>query len=507
MGVNDFTIYDYVCRNAVINRDQDCLVFNGKRISFAEYKKKCDQLAAGLNKAGIKNGDRIGVVAYNSDEYLILYGAAAKIGAIVLSVNWRFQADELEYVLKDCTPKIVFAGESFQETVAEIAPKISSIETVALIGPGEAKNGLATLAGYYTEEGADEIYPISANDGFVIIHTAAVEGHPRGALLSQANLVYTNLLGILQFGLTKNDCYIGFLPLFHVAGLTQALALMHVGGKNVITERFDPTETLELIEKEKGTLFFNFAPILGMIMEKYEAGSYDISSLKHVSGIDSPENIMKFMKLAPHCMYYTGFAQTEAMGVSRGPVTEKPGSAGKPSLLTQVKLFDDYDNEVPVGTPGEICVRSPTVFLGYWGLEEDTAYTFRNGWHHTGDIGRFDEDGYLWYVKRKAQKELIKPGGENVYPIEVEKAILDHDSIAEVSVIGVPDKKWGEAIKAICALKPGKTCSAEELIEFVGSKIARYKKPQQVVFVDGLPRLDSGEIDRDTVKKDHGAKY
>jgi acyl-CoA synthetase (AMP-forming)/AMP-acid ligase II len=507
MGVTDFTIYDIICRNAVINKDADCLVFNGKRISFLEYKTKCDHLAAGLVKQGVNKGDRVAVVAYNSDDYMALFGAAAKIGVIVLAVNWRFQAEEVEYVLKDCTPKIVFAGESFQEMIAGISGGVDSIEQSVLIGPGEARDGFIKFSDLYVQDAGEESFEIGADDGYVIIHTAAVEGHPRGALLSQANLVYNNLLTILQFGLTKSDCYIGFLPLFHVAGLTQALGVMHVGGKHVITERFEPVETLEAIEKEKGSIIFNFAPILGMIMEKYEEGSYDISSLKHVSGIDSPETIKKFMDLAPHCMVYAGFAQTEAMGISRAPVTEKPGSAGKPSLLTRVKLFDDYDIEVPVGNPGEICVQSPTVFLGYWGLEEDTAYTFRNGWHHTGDVGRFDEEGYLYYVKRKAQKELIKPGGENVYPAEVEKALLAHDCIEDVSVIGVPDPKWGEAIKAICVLKKGQICTAEELIEFVGGRIARYKKPQQVVFVQALPRLDSGEVDRDQVKKDNGGKY
>ncbi len=140
-------------------------------------------------------------------------------------------------------------------------------------------------------------------------------------------------------------------------------------------------------------------------------------------------------------------------------------------------------------------------------MADDTAYTFRNGWHHTGDIGRFDEDGYLWYVKRKAEKELIKPGGENVYPAEVEKVILTHAAVKEVSVIGVPDPKWGEAIKAVCSLEDGQTLPAEELIEYVASKIARYKKPQQVVFVESLPKTDAGEIDRDKVKQDHGGRY
>ncbi|MBU2512704.1 AMP-binding protein [bacterium] len=507
MNVHDFTIYDFICRNAELNEKQDCLVFKERRLSFGDYKEKCDQLAAGLTKAGIVKGDRIGVVAYNSDDYMILFGASAKIGAIVLAVNWRFQPEEVEYVLKDCTPKMVFAGESFQETVATATENLASVEGKYLMGEGNLKEGFTDMVDLFLNDIIETEIDISADDGCVIIHTAAVEGHPRGALLSQANLVYNNLLTMLQCGLNKNDCNIGFLPLFHVAGLTNALAVMHVGGKNVIAERFDAEETLTLIEKEKGTIFFNFAPILGMIMDKYEEGNYDISSMKHVAGIDSPENIKRFMKLVPGCTCYTGFAQTEAMGVSRAPIMERPGCAGKPSVLTKVKLFDDYDKEVPVGTPGEICVRSPTVFLGYWGLEEDTAYTFRNGWHHTGDIGKFDEDGYLWYVKRKAQKELIKPGGENVYPAEVEKTILEHESVKEVSVIGVPDAKWGEAIKAICVLVPGKSLEAGKLIEFVGSKIARYKKPQQVVFVDSLPKLDSGEVDRDQVKKDHGGKF
>lgn len=507
MSVYDYTIYDFICRNAQLNRDRDCIVFNDKRISFAEYKTKCDHLAAGMVRKGLKPGDRIGVVAQNSADYMILYGAAAKAGAIVLTVNWRFQPEEMDYVIADCSPKLVFAGSSFQETVAGAISKIAGVEQAYLIGDGEPAEGFAPLSDLYTEEGADEEYEISADMGYVIIHTAAVEGKPRGALLSQANLVYNNLLVMLQFGLTKNDCYMGFLPLFHVAGLTHAMALMQTGGKHVVTERFDPVETLELIEKEKGTLFFSFPPILQNILDAYEAGSYDISTLKHVGGMDGPDNVNRLLKFAPQSMFYTGFAQTEAMGVSRAPFTEKPGSAGKPSVLSRVRLFDDFDNEVPVGQPGEICVKSPTVFLGYWGLEEDTKLTFRNGWHHTGDIGRFDEDGYLWYVKRKAQKELIKPGGENVYPAEVEKVILEHEAIAEVSVIGVPDKKWGEAIKAVCVLKPGMRLEGADLIEFVGSKIARYKKPQQVEFVDSLPKTDVGEVDRDQVKEDHGGRF
>jgi len=509
MGLRDFTIYDFIRRNAQLYPDRDSIVFNDTRLTHRQFKEKCDRMAAGLLRAGIEQGDRLGVVAQNSDEFMILYGAAAKIGAVVLPVNWRFQQDEVEYVLNDCSPKFVFAGPDYRQTAAEAAGKIASVERCYTLGGGEAAEGFRPFEELYSEEGADEEIDIPADSGFVIIHTAAVAGRPRGALLSQSNVVYIDLQLMHNDGLGPEDCHICILPLFHIAGLALALAVMHAGGKNVIVERFDPEMTLKLIEEEKGTTFFNFAPILKMITDKYAevGGSFDLSSIRNIGGLDHPDNLKRFKEIAPNTTFWLGFGQTEAMAVTGSRLEERPGSAGKPTPVSSVKLFDDYDNEVPVGTPGEICVRSPCVFLGYWGLDEDNAYTFRNGWHHTGDIGRFDEDGYLWYVKRKAEKELIKPGGENVYPAEVEKVILEHEKVAEVSVIGVSDEKWGEAIKAVCVLKPGESLEPKELSEFAASKIARYKKPQYVVFVDALPKTEDGEVDRDQVKKEHGGQF
>ena len=507
MGLRDYTIYDFIQRNAQLYPDQEAVVFKEIRLSHREFKEGCDRLAAGLTKAGILKGDRLGIVSYNCDEFMVLYGAAARIGAILLPVNWRFQPEEVEFVLNDCTPKIVFAGPDFRPVISKVAPKVKSIERCYTIGGGEVPVGFYPFEGLNSEERNKDDIDIPADSGFVIIHTAAVDGCPRGALLSQGNIVFANLLMIHQYMMSQNDCHIGILPLFHIAGLAMAMAVMQAGGKNVIVERFDPELTLRLIEKEKGTVFFNFAPILKMILDKYDEGSYDISSLRCVAGLEHPDTMHRFIKTAPQVKYFTGFGQTEVMGVTGGPFEEKLGSAGRPSPLVRVALFDDYDREVSEGTPGEICVRSPGVFLGYWGREEDNAITFRKGWHHTGDIGRFDSEGYLWYVKRKAQKELIKPGGENVYPAEVEKAILDHGDVAEVSVIGVQDVQWGEAIKAVCVLKEGRSLDPQSLIDFVASKIARYKKPKFVVLVDSLPKTKEGEIDRDQVKKNYGGKY
>lgn len=504
MGVRDLTIYDFISNNARLYPDRDCIVFNEVRLTHRAYKERCDQVASGLLEAGVTTGDRLGIVAHNSHEYMILYGATAKIGAIVLSVNWRLKPEEVAFIFGDCEPRFVFAGPDHRGMVSDLVRGMSFVERCYTMGGGETPEGFLPFESLYSSSKVQPEVDVAPDAGFAILHTAAVEGQPRGALLSQTNIIFGNLLNMCRYTLSPADCHICFLPLFHVGGLGTAMAVMQAGGKNVILERFDAELTLQLMEKERGTIFINFAPILKTLMDQYERGSYDLTSLRHVMGLDHPENVQRFRKLFPHARFWTGYGQTEVAGVSFAPYEEQPGSAGKPSYMAKVVLLDDYDKEVPVGTLGEICVRSPTVFLGYWGREEENAQTFRNGWHHTGDMGRFDQNGYLWYVKRKSVKELIKPGGENVYPAEVEKAILGHKAVAEVSVIGIPDKHWGEAIKAVCVLKTGKTLEPQELIDFVASRIARYKKPHYVVYVDALPKTANGEIDRDRVKKAHG---
>jgi long-chain acyl-CoA synthetase len=279
---------------------------------------------------------------------------------------------------------------------------------------------------------------------------------------------------------------------------------MHAGGKNVNLPKFDPKVTLETIEKERITIIGVFPPIPSMLLDEISERTYDLTSLKHGYGIASPDTIADFEKKTD-IQFWLGYGQTETMGlISLCHNSERPGSAGKLGPLVGLKVVDEFDREVDIGKPGEIVVRGPLVFQGYWGEEELTKHTFREGWHHTGDMGRFDEDGYLFYVGRKAEKELIKPGGENVYPVEVEKVILEHPGVLEVSVIGVPDPKFGEGIKAVCVLKPNAKLSEQELIDFVAARIARYKKPGYVSFVDSLPKNEDGSIDRERIKAMHG---
>jgi len=303
---------------------------------------------------------------------------------------------------------------------------------------------------------------------------------------------------------TPKDIHLSYLPFFHVAGLFMATASFHAGALSVNMKRFDASMAVELIQEKKISFMMDFAPVLASLLEENQKKSTDLNSLRVVVGIDTPDTIEKY-QIATDGTFWCVYGQTEtSLLATLGAYNDRPGSAGRVLPLAEVRLVNDYDKEVPLGQVGEITMRGPMVFKGYWNLPEDTAYTFREGWHHTGDTGRFDEEGFLWYSGRKAEKELIKPGGENVYPAEVEKVILQHPAVEKVVVFGVPDPKWKEGIKAVCKLKQGHTLEPQSLIDFVGERIARYKKPQYVEFVSEIPLREDGTPDRQKVKASYG---
>lgn len=506
MGLYDFTFYDLINRNAVSfgNKTAWFEVDDDRALTFSQYKSNVDRLAFGLQKLGIKKGDRIGVIGKNSLEYFLLYGAAAALGAIMLPINWRLSADEVCFNLNDCTPKVIFVDMDYQELIRKIKDKLSSVEHYVNLKPGEGKfldfDTLMNTPGDFGPENGS----VSSEDGFVIIHTAAVEGRPRGALLSHANLLCADVHFNYYLNVTPADVHLNLLPLFHVGGLFMATNCFHAGALNINMSKFDAEKAVELIQEKKVSFMFDFAPILSSILDQQEKSGNDIKSLQAVAGLDTSETIEKYQQVTGGT-FYCLYGQTETSTLATiGRYNDKPGSAGRMVQLARVKLVDDYDRPVKKGQVGEITVRGPVVFKGYWNLPEDNAYTFREGWHHTGDLGRFDEDGFLWYTGRKAEKELIKPGGENVYPAEVEKVILNHPAIEKVVVFGVPDPKWKEGIKAVCRIKEKHTLTAPDLIKFVGERIARFKKPQYVEFVKDFPLFEDGTPDRARIKELYG---
>lgn len=506
MGLYDFTFYDLMNRNASTYGSKTAWVDtdDDRRVTFLQYKEQADRLARGLQDQGLQKGDRIGVVGKNSLEFFLIYGAAAAMGGIVLPINWRLSAEEMVYNLKDCTPKILFADQEFQENLQGARAELSTVEAYFNLGP--AGGNFSDFSSLLEKGEIPDAADVSTDDGFVIIHTAAVAGRPRGALLSHGNVLCADIHLDYQCQITSDDVHLNILPLFHVGGLFIVTASFHVGATNLNMSKFDANKAAALISEKGASIFFEFPPILSSILEEHEKTGVDISGLRAVAGLESPETIEKYQELTGGT-FYVLYGQTETSCLATfGAYNEKPGSAGRPLPLADVRLVDAYDREVPVGEVGEITMKGPMVFKGYWNLPEDNAYTFREGWHHTGDQGRFDEDGFLWYAGRMAEKELIKPGGENVYPAEVEKVILEHPKIEGAVVIGVPDPKWKEGIKAVCKLKGGETLTGRELIDFVGERIARYKKPQYVEFVEEMPFLEDGAPDRTKVKELYGGE-
>ncbi len=506
MGLNDFTFYDVINRNARCygNRDAWFEVDDGRAFTFAEVKRRVDRLAGGLQRAGIVKGNRLGVVGKNSFEYFLIYGAAAALGAIVLPINWRLSPEEMGYNLADCEPKIIFAGSEFQEAVASMRDRFPS--GVRLFNLGGSERNFEMFDELLNTEENVAPADVAAEDGFVIIHTAAVAGRPRGALLTHGNTLCIDMHFGWLCNLTPEDVHLNVLPLFHVGGLFMVTSIFHAGGINLNMSKFDAEKAYALIVERKASVMVDFAPILSSILDEQEKRRGDIGSLSSVLGLESPETIERYQDRTGGT-FFCLYGQTETSGFATfAAYNERPGSAGRMFPLADVVLADDRDHPVPRGEVGEITVKGPMVFKGYWNLPEDTSYAFRGGRHHTGDLGRFDEDGFLWYAGRKAEKELIKPGGENVYPAEVENAILEHPAVEETVVFGVPDPKWKEGIKAVCLLKKGERLEARELMEFVGRRIARFKKPQYVEFADKIPHLEDGSPDRAKIKELYGGE-
>jgi acyl-CoA synthetase (AMP-forming)/AMP-acid ligase II len=502
MNPNNYNIFSFIKRNAKIYGNRIALISGNERITHRQFLEKVNQLSCGLMGAGVEKGDRIAILSQNSLEYVYLSGAAAKIGAIILPINWRLDSEEIKYIISDGTPKIMFVSSEFQDRIKPLMSKIGFIKkTYAL---GQADGFFEAFNHLMISEGISPEANIRSDDDYVIIYTAAVEGRPRGALLSHQNVIASNLQSIYYWALTKEDVHLLVLPFFHIAGLGMVLSVMQVGGSNIIIPKFDVDLALKYIQEDKVTVLGEFPPILRTLVEKTKGGNYDLSSVRHVVGLeDHPDIIKKFEEMSG-ATFWSAYGQSETSGIfSLAPYFERPGSAGLPSFIVEAEIVDDYGNFVETGQTGEIVVRGPVIFKGYWNLEKENAYIFRNGWHHTGDMGSFDADGYLWYKGRAPAKELIKTGGENVYPAEVEKVILRHSAVKETVVIGVPDSRWGEAIKAICVLKQGATLTETELIEFVAARIARYKKPNHVVFTSSLPRKEDGLIDREKVKANY----
>jgi long-chain acyl-CoA synthetase len=452
------------------------------RLTYRELDDRVNRLAHALAAAGVGPGDRSLWLGQNSFRFLELLLAAAKLGASCCPANWRQTADELAFVIDDLSPAVtVWQDEEIGEAVR------AARDATAAPGRWLRHDGDEYESFLTSGDATDDFPPRDPADAVLLAYTGAFGGTPNAAMLSHTALVTQSLVLGRAADIGPEYVYLNSGPLFHLATLMQTFATFVAGGTNVFTRRVDAEELCRLIEAERCTGAFLVGPTIKQILQVNAGGRYDLSSLRAHAG--RPEwTAMVTVDTSPWSRHPGGYGQTEVTGMLTFNTIGEPtiGSHGRAAPGVRIRIVDPDDHDVPDGESGEIVARGPTVMYGYWNRPEETARRLRGGWHHTNDLGRREADGSLTFVGPKTR--LIKSAAENIYPAEVEAAVASHPAVAQCAVIGIPDRRWTQSVKAIVVLHDGATATPEEIIERVRSRIASYKKPRVVELATELPR-------------------
>lgn len=476
------TLIDLFAHNASAHAERAAVIEGDNVHTHAMLYAAVQRQAAALAALGVRAGDRVVLIAGNRSEVPVMLGATAWLGAVLVPLNLRLSPAEMAQQARDAMPTLVVVDVGCAPLWQAAWPEgMAGVQTVPL----EASAGASlNIAGPTTAE------PVQRQDAperaVLMLYTAAVQGHARGAVLAQSQLTASAQQIGLVWSLGPDDRWLGVLPLFHAAGIGLSLALLAAGGACVVLPRFDPIAAVAAVDRHRVTVNATFAPMLGAMLDAAEAQGASLASLRIGMGLEPPAVQERLSALCPQSAFWSAYGQAEVSSmVCLGLQRERPGAAGRALPPSQVRIQDAAGHAVATNVEGEIAVRGPTVFLGYWDAQTQRPFKPADPWHRTGDLGRIDGDGWLWFAGRTAAKQLIKTGGENVYPAEVEQVLLEHPAVVEAFVFGLPDEKWGEAVHAVCALKPGVSASRDELIFFVEQRLARYKRPQSVRFMPG----------------------
>lgn len=499
------SVWEVVARNAEARGGREAFVFEGRTLTHADYEARCGRVAGALVARGLSAGDRLAVLAENHVEMPVLLGACARIGAVLVPLNWRLQRPELAAALADCAP-LGFVADG--ATIAVASDLLSDRPDVAVrLTLGEASGAFLAVCDLDGEPtGLPE--PAGPDDVLLMIYTAAVDGIARAAMLTGGNLTASARLFGEAVDLTEGDVFLGNLPAFHVMAQSLAFAVQYAGGRTILRRRFDAADAAATIAEGRVTVLGSFPPMLEAVLDAAAAGGSDLGALRVVAGLDSPAVVERLEREWPSARFWIGFGQTETSGfVSLGRASERPGSSGRLQPSVDIAVVDEEDRPRAAGENGEIVVRGAVVMKGYWGREAENGIVGRNGWHHTGDLGRIDAEGWLHYAGRSPAKELIKTGGENVYPIEVERALREDGAVLDAVVFGVPDRRWGERVVAVAVLNDGASADEASLRRSVGERIAAYKRPSRILVVDELPRAPNGSPDRAAVRQAYAGAF
>jgi len=496
----------WVNRRAQRMREDAAISFRGRHIGYEELDERILRLADALRTRGVQPGDRVAYLGNNHPSFLEALFATTMLGAIFVPLNTRLAPPEIEFAVDNSGATTLI----FQDALLDLARAgtwSSSARRRICVGRGDIPG-----AEDYDEvvaSGAAEYHdvPVALDDAALILYTSGTTGYPKGAVLTHGNLTWNTFNALVDYGIGSGERVLLISPMFHVASLGMgALPILLQGGTVILHEKFDPGAVLHAIQDERVTMLSGVPTTYQLIEEHPDWAETDLSSLRHLTcgGSSMPKRMLEaYEQRGLH--FSCGYGMTETSpGATAMPAhmsMEKMGSSGLKQFFTDVRIVGDDGGMLPPGEVGEILVSGPNVITEYWRRPEATAETIVDGWLHTGDLGYLDEDGYLFIVDRL--KDMIISGGENIYSAEVEGAIMQIPEISAVALIGVPDAKWGEVPLAVATLDEGAQLTAADVIERLDGRLAKYKIPRDVVFVDELPRTASGKIRKGDLREQY----
>ena len=502
--------------------DRDFMVFEEKRLTYAQADERINRLAHVLTGFGIENGDRVGMLSVNCPQYIEAYFAAARTGAIFVPINFRARADELTYMLNQARIKVLFVGSRYAGMVREILPDLCTVETcICIDGPEELMQNYEDIIATAPE---DEFFgEVDEEEVTILMFTSGTTGRPKAVPLTHDSFAAYILDNVDPADPEVEEKNLLTVPLYHVAGIQAVLAAVYGGRTLILMRQFEVSRWLATAQQEKANRAMLVPTMIKQIVEFPELSQFDLSSLDIITygAAAMPfEVIKKAITTFPEVSFINAFGQTETGSTIAmlgpedhdlsGTEAEKEkklhrlaNSIGKPLADVEVRIIDENGNDVPVNVAGEIVARGPRIMSGYWEDAEKTAKAFTSdGWLRTSDMGYMDEDGYIYLTGRA--DDLIIRGGENISPREVEEVLVSHPKIMDAAVVGVPDEEWGQEPMALLVVKEGKTVSESEVIEYCRQKLASFKRPRKVKFLDSLGRNAMGKLSRKKLLAEHG---
>jgi fatty-acyl-CoA synthase len=498
MTAPDISLGNWFLQRSRRTPNRRALTFEGKTWTYAELQDRFDRLATALRAGGVCRGDRVAFIGFNQPAFFDVMFAAARLGAIFVPLNFRLTGPELDYIINDAGVHTIVADGTHRPVIQNIRASLPCRHFLSVEGDADGWPSLAT----FTAKSAPlhEGEPIAPDEVAVIMYTSGTTGRPKGAMLTHGNIWWNNSMSLLTIDSMESDVTLVVAPLFHIGGLNvTTLAAFQKGAEVILHRGFDPSRWIEDIMKYKVSTAFAVPAMLLAVSQNPAFAGADFGSVRTIicGGAPVPEPLLHLY--AKRGMPINqGYGLTETAPMVTFLTSEwgasKLGSAGRPGFFVEVKLVDaDGKFLTEPGARGEVVTRGPNVMKGYWNKPEATAAAIDAAkWFHTGDVGYFDADGFLYICDRV--KDMIITGGENVYPAEVEAVLYAHPAIAEVAVLGQPDEKWGEAVVAVAALKPGQSLTLEALRAWGTERLARYKLPSRLETVEALPRNPAGKV-------------